>query len=102
MKILSVNKLRKNFKILSSSVNGRQLVYLDNAATAQKPKQVIDAVKSFYETANANIHRGIYQLSEKATEQYEHSRAIISDFIGASAEEIIFTKNTTESLNLLA
>lgn len=102
MKTLNVEKIRKDFKILNSSKDGKRLVYFDNAATAQKPKIVIDAVKSFYETANANIHRGVYQLSENATTAYEESRAVVGDFINASPDEIVFTKNATESLNLLA
>ena len=78
------------------------LVYLDNAATSQKPKQVIDAIKKFYENENANIHRGVYTLSEIATEKYEEARKKTSAFINASPEEIVFTRNTTESINLLS
>lgn len=82
--------------------NHSDLVYLDSAATSQKPKQVIGAIKNFYEYENANIHRGIYTLSEIATEKYEESRKKISNFINASQEEIVFTRNTTESINLLS
>ena len=82
--------------------NHKDLVYLDNASTTQKPKQVINAIKEFYETSNANIHRGIYKLSQKATEKYNDSRKIIAKFINASQKEIIFTKSTTEGINLLA
>ena len=86
---------KKDFPILR-----KDLHYLDNAATAQKPKIVIDTLKGFYETTNANAHRGLYNLAEKATEKIEEARATISKFIGAEAEEIVFTKNATESLNL--
>jgi cysteine desulfurase/selenocysteine lyase len=82
--------------------NHKDLVYLDNASTTQKPKQVINAIKEFYETSNANIHRGIYKLSQKATEKYENSRKIVAKFINASQKEIIFTKSTTEGINFLA
>lgn len=100
-KMFDVQKVRSDFKILSSKVEGKQLIYLDNAATTQKPKQVIKAIQNFYETTNANIHRGIYKLSEEATKQYEEAHSIVAGFINASFEEIIFTKNATESLNLL-
>jgi len=94
--------LRKDFPILGQKINGKPLVYLDNAATTQKPKQVIAAVREYYEKYNANIHRGIHSLSELATEKYEGTRSKVADFINASPKEIIFTKNTTESLNLIA
>ncbi len=97
-----VNKIREDFPILRIKINGRPLIYLDNAATTQKPKKVIMAEKKYYESANANIHRGTYQLSEEATRQYEQAHKIVAGFINASAEEIVFTKNATESLNLLA
>ncbi|MBS3080199.1 cysteine desulfurase [Candidatus Pacearchaeota archaeon] len=91
--------VKKEFPIFKSNPG---LVYLDNAATSQKPKTVIESLKNFYEKENANIHRGVYTLSEVATEKYEESRKIIARFINANPEEIIFTKNTTESLNLLS
>ncbi|MDP3734418.1 MAG: cysteine desulfurase [Nanoarchaeota archaeon] len=94
--------VEEDFPILKTLINGKKLVYLDNSATTQKPKQVIAAMTHFYEHCNANVHRGIYTLSRQATEAYEKSRQIIADFIGASFDEIIFTKGTTESLNLLA
>ncbi|MFA6305152.1 MAG: SufS family cysteine desulfurase [Candidatus Gracilibacteria bacterium] len=95
-------KIKKLFPIFSKKEN-KNLVYLDNAATTQRPKVVIDAIKDFYETCNSNIHRGIYDLSEKATKMYEDTRKHTAKFINAkSFEEIIFTKNTTESINLLA
>ncbi|MEM3067353.1 MAG: SufS family cysteine desulfurase [Thermoplasmata archaeon] len=81
--------------------NNRELVYLDSAATTQKPKPVIDKLKKFYEEENSNIHRGIYKLSENATREYEKSREIVARFINANPNEVIFTKGTTESINFL-
>jgi cysteine desulfurase/selenocysteine lyase len=98
-----LNKYKEDFPILNTTSNGHRLVYLDSAATAQKPNAVIDAVAAYYREANANPHRGNYDLSIRATEIYEQSREVIKNFIGAEkSEEIIFTKNTTESFNLLA
>ena len=98
-----MNNFREDFPILQTMANGRPLAYLDNAATAQKPKEVIEAVADYYRTSNANPHRGTYELSVKATEIYEKSREVIQQFIHAERpEEVIFTKNTTESLNLVA
>ena len=97
-----INELRKDFPILQRKIHGKPLVYLDNAATTQKPKQVIDAISRFYSSENANIHRGVYTLSEEATAKYGESKQAIAKFINASPEEIIFTRSTTESLNLLA
>ena len=95
----SLGDFRKDFDILNSG----DYVYFDNAATSQRPRQVLDAVSNFYKTSNANPLRGLYDLSMMATEQYENARAVVADFIGASRpEEIIFTRNTTESLNLVA
>jgi cysteine desulfurase / selenocysteine lyase len=96
-------KIRNDFPILSRQVNGRPLIYLDNAATTQKPASVIAAEKRYYEETNSNIHRGIHTLSEEATSQYEAAREKISKFIGAgSPESIIFTRNATEAINLVA
>jgi len=92
-------KLKKDFPIFK---NNKGLIYLDNAATSQRPKQVIRAVTDFYEKDNANIERGFYTLAEKAMADYDNARKTIADFINASPEEIIFTRNTTESLNLLS
>lgn len=92
-------KFKKDFPIFD---NNRGLVYLDNAATSQRPKSVIQAVTDFYEHENANIHRGVYTLSEKATVKYEEARKVVANFINANEKEIVFTRNTTESLNLLA
>jgi len=94
---------RADFPALAQEVNGRPLVYLDNAATTQKPRAVIDAIVSFYEKDNANVHRGIHTLSERATTRYEGARARLADFFGAEqSAEIIFTRGTTESINLVA
>ena len=92
-------KLKKDFPIFKTNKN---LIYLDSASTTQKPKQVIGAIKKFYENSNANIHRGVYKLSQKATEKYEESKKTVAEFINASPDEIIFTKSTTESINLLS
>ena len=100
---LDVNALRADFPILRREVNGRPLVYLDNAATTQKPQVVIDALVDYYSTMNANIHRGLHTLAEEATAAYEGVRGKTAEFIhAASRREVIFTRNTTESLNLLA
>src|SRR3989338_11004792 len=95
-------KLRKDFPLLSQKINGKPIIFIDNASTTQKPKEVIEAVSGFYKHTNANVHRGVYPLSEEATKQYEAAHAVVAKFINASPEEIIFTKNTTESINLLA
>jgi cysteine desulfurase/selenocysteine lyase len=98
-----VDGLRAQFPILSRSVHGRPLVYLDNANTTQKPHVVIDRDRQYYEEENANIHRGTHWLSEKATEAYEGGRAKVARFLGAtSPEEIVFTRGTTEAINLVA
>lgn len=97
-----VNKVRKDFPILGRKVGGKPLVYLDSAATSQRPKQVIDAVSSFYGTYNANVHRGLYGIAEEATLRYEEARGKARLFINAAENrEIIFTKNTTEALNIV-
>ena len=94
---------RADFPILKQQVHGRDLVYLDNAATSQKPQQVIDAIMEAYTTWNSNIHRGVHHLSQVATMKHEEARKKVADFIGAkSSDEIIFTKGTTDSLNALA
>ena len=98
-----MNNILNDFPILKRTVHGKRLVYLDNAATTQKPRAVIDALEYFYEHTNANIHRGIHTLAEEATLQYEKTRDETAQFFGASSrEEIIFTKNATEALNLIA
>jgi cysteine desulfurase/selenocysteine lyase len=96
-------RCRPDFPILSRIVNGRPLVYLDSAASSQKPASVIEAIRRYYETSHANVHRSIHTLGEEATEQYEAARDAVRAFIGArSREEIVFTRGTTESLNLVA
>ncbi len=100
---LDINKIRKDFPILEQSINGKKLVYFDNAATTQKPTLVIEALKSYYEGYNANIHRGIHHLAEKATAAFEATRKTVKAFLNAnSTEEIIFTYGTTDSINLVA
>ncbi len=96
------NDIRKDFPILQQKINGKRLVYLDSAATSQKPQCVIDAMTRYYEHDNANIHRAVHELGQRATEAYENAHAVVAEFIGAAPEEIIFTRGTTESLNLLA
>jgi cysteine desulfurase / selenocysteine lyase len=98
-----VNEIREFFPILSRRLNDRPLVYLDNAATSQKPQVVLDALQNYYSVHNANIHRGIHTLAEEATAAYEATRQTVKDFINASyAEEIIFTRGATEGINLVA
>jgi len=100
---LDVEKIRKDFPILHQEVNGNPLVYLDNAATSQKPMQVIEALDKYYQNDNANIHRGVHTLSERATADYEAARGKVRDFINAGSEkEIIFVRGATEGINLLA
>ena len=94
---------RQDFPILNEQVYGKKLIYLDNAATTQKPQQVIDAIVEAYSHCNANIHRGVHHLSQIATLRHEEARNHVAQFIGAkSSKEIIFTKGTTDSLNMLA
>jgi len=99
---LDVETLRRDFPILARRVHDRPLVYLDSAASSQKPLKVLDAVRHYYQTSHANIHRGVYVLSEEATLAYEQAHERVAHFIHADWEEVIFTKNTTESLNLVA
>jgi cysteine desulfurase / selenocysteine lyase len=100
---LDVERIRKDFPILERTVHGKPLVYLDSAATSQKPRAVIDAVREFYERHNANIHRGVYQLAEEATAMYEDARAAMARFIGADdPSTVVFNRGTTESINLVA
>ncbi|MEQ8926251.1 MAG: cysteine desulfurase [Fulvivirga sp.] len=100
---IDINNIRKQFPILHQEVNGKPLIYFDNAATNQKPKVVIDAIESYYKGYNANIHRGIHTLAEKATKAFEDTRHYLRGFLNAKeAEEIIFTKGTTECINLVA
>lgn len=98
-----VDEIRKDFPILSTKANGRQLVYLDSAATSQKPVQVIEAVSNYYRTYNANIHRGMYDISVRATEEFVRSKELAAKFLNAGHyRSIVYTKNTTDSINLVA
>lgn len=100
---LDVMKIREDFPILHQEVNGYPLVYFDNGATSQKPRQVIEAITAYYSGYNANIHRGVHTLSQRATSAYESAREEVKTFLNArSTEEIIFTKGTTEGINLIA
>ena len=99
----NVNKVRDDFPILKQWVNGHPLVYLDNGATSQKPQSVIDAIVNYYTTTNSNVHRGVHTLSQQATDGYEGARSKVRQFINAGEDrEIIFTRNTTEGINLVA
>ncbi|MCH7698894.1 MAG: cysteine desulfurase [Chloroflexi bacterium] len=100
---IETKRIREDFPILKREVHGKPLVYLDNAATTQKPQVLIDALVEYYSSYNANIHRGIHALAEEATGKYEATRQTVADFIGApDASNIVFTRNTTESINLVA
>jgi len=97
------NEIRNDFPILQQKINGKPLVYFDNAATTQKPKVVLDALMDFYTTYNSNVHRGVHSMSNRATTQFESTRTAIQRFINAKhAEEIIFTHGTTEAINLVS
>ena len=101
--IFNIEEIRKDFPILDQEINGAPLIYFDNAASTQKPKAVIDAIKSYYENDHSNVHRGVHSLSIRATDLYEASRKKVADYINAnSTDEIIFTKGTTDSINLVA
>jgi len=102
-KAIDFESIRKDFPILQRKVHGKPLIYLDNAATSQKPVQVMDSITNYYKNYNANIHRSIHTLGEEATEKYEEAHDKVAEFINAdSYQNVVFTKNTTESLNLLA
>ncbi|MCD6227667.1 SufS family cysteine desulfurase [Candidatus Micrarchaeota archaeon] len=96
---MDTEKIRMDFPILNRRINGYPIIYFDNAATSQKPVTVIDAITKYYKNHNANVHRGIHQLSEEATELYEKGRLEVASFIGANKKELVFTKNATEGLN---
>jgi cysteine desulfurase/selenocysteine lyase len=101
--MLDPYKIREDFPILKRKINNQPLIYFDNAATSQKPRQVIEAIKNFYENHNANVHRAVYTLSQEATELYEEAHEEVAKFIGANGiEEIIFVRGTTEAINLVA
>src|SRR5207302_10971981 len=95
--------LREDFPILREQAHGHLLIYFDSAASSQKPRAVIDALRNFYEHENANVHRGLHMLSSRATEAYETARRSVADYIGAgSAGEIVLTRGSSESINLVA
>ena len=101
--VFEVQRIRRDFPILTRSIRDQNLVYLDNASTTQKPQRVLDALSSYYATGNANIHRGVYLLSEEATAAYDLARGKVQGLLNArAAHEIIFTRNSTESINLVA
>ena len=103
MVTLDVATIRADFPIFDRTVrDGRRLVYLDSGATSQKPRNVLDAERGFYELHNAAVHRGAHQLAEEATDAFEHARENIAAFIGAQAQDVVFTKNATEAINLVA
>ncbi len=99
---LAVERIRADFPILQRAINGRPLVYLDSAATSQKPQPVLDAVDAYYRSSNANVHRGVHALASEATDAYERARERVAHFIDAPSEGIVFVRNTTEALNLVA
>lgn len=98
----SVDAVRAQFPILATSVHGKPLVYLDNGATTQKPQCVIDALNTYYSSQNSNVHRGAHYLSDVATAEFEDARQVVADFLNASREEILWTRGTTESINIVA
>lgn len=99
---MDVSKIRQDFPIFGRKINGKRFVYLDSASTSQKPVQVIEAVKEFYENRNSNVHRSIYTTSEESTEAYEGTREKVKKFLGAKDYDIVFTRNCTESINLVS
>ena len=99
---LDAQKLRADFAVFDELVNGKPVAYLDSASSTQKPRQVLDAERWFYENVNAAVHRGSHQLAEEGTDAYEGARATIAAFIGGQPDEVVFTRNTTESINLVA
>ena len=99
---LDTGRIKKDFPLLEQKIDGHPIVYIDSAATSQKPRVVIDAMTTYYETINSNVHRGVYRIAEEATKQMEDARRAVAGFIGGQYEEIVFTKNVTESLNLVA
>jgi cysteine desulfurase / selenocysteine lyase len=101
--VYDIEKVRRDFPILEREVNGRPLVYLDNAATSQKPRQVVETLTNYYERHNANIHRGSHRLAEEATAAYEEAREKVARFfVAPDTTGLIFTRGTTESINLVA
>ena len=100
---LDAHTLRRDFPIFEQQIHGKPLAFLDSAASSQKPRQVLEAMDNFYETSYANVHRGVYVLAERATEGLEHARERVRAFLNApDAREVIFTRNATEGINLVA
>ena len=100
---MDVDQIRKDFPILNEKVNGKELVYLDSAATSQKPLCVLETLKNYYSKHNSNVHRGVHYLAEQATEAFEQSRQKVAQFIGSTEKsEVIFTRGATESINMVA
>jgi cysteine desulfurase/selenocysteine lyase len=98
---MKMRNVTEDFPVLQQKINGNRFVYLDSAATSMRPNQVLTAIDQFYKTAGANPHRGVYQLAERSTAAYEEARAVIAAFVGADTDEIVFTRNASESLNLV-
>ena len=100
--MIDVQNIRKDFPILDREINGSRLVYLDNAATTQKPRQVIESLVNYYENSNSNVHRGVHSLSMEATDLFEEAREKVSSFINSeTSQSLIWTRNASESLNLI-
>ncbi|HEY6017195.1 MAG TPA: aminotransferase class V-fold PLP-dependent enzyme, partial [Gaiellaceae bacterium] len=99
---LDAHRLRADFPIFEQTFHGKPLAYLDSANSSQKPRQVLDAITHFYETSYANVHRSVYELAERATEAFEGARGTVAAFVNAPSREIVFVRNATEALNLLA
>lgn len=99
---LDVARIKKDFPVLERLVHGKRLVYLDSASSAQKPTLVLEGMNRYYETTHANVHRGVYEIAQEATRLYEQARAKVAGFIGGSADEVVFTRNATEAINLVA
>ncbi|MEI7961693.1 MAG: aminotransferase class V-fold PLP-dependent enzyme, partial [archaeon] len=98
---MNVEQIRQDFPVLARKVNGKRIVYLDNAATSLKPKQVIDAERHYYENVGANVHRGLHILSEEASREHEDAHNTVAKFIGAKRNEVVFVRNATEGMNLV-
>jgi len=100
---LDIEKIRSDFPIFDQKINGHEIIYFDNAATSQKPLSVIKAVENYYKTTNSNVHRGAHYLSDQATQQFEQARQKVQEYINAaSRQEVIWTRGTTEAINLVA
>jgi len=99
---IDIKEIRKDFPILSTQNRGKPLIYLDNAASSQKPQCVIDALSKYYSFQNSNVHRGIYDLAESAENEYQNARKTISDWLNVTPDEIVFVRGATEALNLVA